>query len=328
MSKKCILGTCKLVKKISDSTAGFRLKVSHKSPEILMITGIIGVVGSTILACRSTLKIDEVLDQTAYSLDKIKEGRATYDLDVYSETDYKKDLAITYAQTAVGIVKLYALPVAGMTLSLSLIIKSNGILRKRNMALVAAYTAVDTAFKEYRQRVVSELGEDKDRHFRFGTEKEKFSEIVVGEDGKNKTVKGTIETVPDGNRRSMYAVDYSKETSKFWSDYRETNIINLNNWERYANEILYVRAVGNKNGIGHFFLHEVYDCLGIERTEASCVVGWTATVEECKNRQVISFGMFENDSQEYENFVMSRVPYIELDFNVDGVIFDDKRIFK
>ena len=68
---------------ISKAVARNSLLVSKASPEILLAAGIVGVVGSTILACRATLKVEEVLEETKDKLELVK----TTDSPEYSETD-------------------------------------------------------------------------------------------------------------------------------------------------------------------------------------------------------------------------------------------------
>ena len=85
------------------------LGLKRHSPEILMVTGIIGVVASTVIACKATLKVNDILDNAKLEVEKIHECAARTDLvDEYSEQDKKKDLAIVYVQTGVKLAKLYA----------------------------------------------------------------------------------------------------------------------------------------------------------------------------------------------------------------------------
>lgn len=79
--------------------AGFQLK--KHSPEILVVTGVIGVVTSAVLACKATRKLDSVLEESKEQIDKIKdyieeEGYS----EEYTEKDASKDLTITYTQSA------------------------------------------------------------------------------------------------------------------------------------------------------------------------------------------------------------------------------------
>ena len=42
--------------------AAFKFK--KHSPEILVVAGVVGVVGSTVMACKATTKVNDILDDT------------------------------------------------------------------------------------------------------------------------------------------------------------------------------------------------------------------------------------------------------------------------
>ena len=143
------------------------LKLKKYSPEILLAAGTVGVVTSTVMACRATLKVEDIVDDAKQKIETIH--RVVSDptmTEKYSEEDSKKDLAIVYTQTAVKLIKLYGPSVALGMASLGCMISSNRILNKRNAALAAAYAAVDRSFKEYRGRVVERFGKQMDRGLR------------------------------------------------------------------------------------------------------------------------------------------------------------------
>ena len=66
--------------------AGFQLK--KHSPEILVVTGVIGVVTSAVLACKATRKLDSVLEESKEQIDKIKDY---IEEEGYSEEYTEKD---------------------------------------------------------------------------------------------------------------------------------------------------------------------------------------------------------------------------------------------
>ena len=142
---------------ISNLTRTFNrtgLKIKKHSPEILLAAGTVGVVVSGVMACKATLKVNEILDESKQQIDTIHSVVANM-AEKYTAEDSKKDLAIVYTQTAVKMIKLYGPSVGLGVVSLGCMIGSNRILSKRNVALAAAYTAVDKSFKEYRGRVIT-----------------------------------------------------------------------------------------------------------------------------------------------------------------------------
>ena len=149
---------------------GFKLK--KHSPEILIVTGVIGIVTSTVMACKATTKVNDIVDETKDMVDKIHDAvenkKHTSDGEEYTQEVANKDLTIVYAQTGLKFVKLYGPAVAIGIASIGCIVGSNHILRKRNIALAAALTAMETSFKEYRGRLIDRFGKDLDRELRFG----------------------------------------------------------------------------------------------------------------------------------------------------------------
>ena len=150
-----------IMNKVSGVFGNVSFKMKKHSPEILMAAGVAGVIVSAVMACKATLKVDAVMDETKEKMDKIhtaEENGTTEAGEDYSKEDAKKDTVIVYAQTGLQLAKTYAPAVAIGALSIASILASNNILRKRNVALTAAYTVLDTDFKNYRSRVIEKFG--------------------------------------------------------------------------------------------------------------------------------------------------------------------------
>ena len=288
--------------------------LSKHSPQILLGAGVVGVVAGTVLACKATLKVNDILDQTKETLEKINEtAESNLPEGEYTQEDVVKDKALVYTQTAMALGKLYFPAIGATTLGIGMILKSHNILNKRTVAMAAAYKVVSETFESYRERVVEELGEDKDRQFRYGIVKEKTVEEVTGEDGKTKKVKGERE-IAMGLATSDYA-KFFDPLSPRWSKVPEYNLMFLRSQEKYANDLLNIR--------GHVFLNEVYDMLGIPRTQPGTVVGWVKNTDERDGSDgYIDFGLYDLDDPNKRAFVNGYNDAILLDFNVDGFIAD------
>lgn len=293
---------------------GFQLK--KHSPEILVVTGAVGTVASAVWACKQTTKLSDILEEGKAVVNQIHEVIDNPELlpegAVYTEEDSKKDLTIAYAQTAVKVIKLYAGPVILGTLSLTAMLTSNNILRKRNVALAAAYTAVDKGFKEYRSRVVERFGEELDKELRYGVKAQKVTETVTNEDGTETEVTKTVDAVnPDD------IGDYAKffdDGCKGWTKDPETNMFFLKQQQAWANDLLKAK--------GYLFLNDVYDALGIPRTKAGQVVGWIYDEKNPIGDNYIDFGIYDIAKPKNRDFVNGYERTILLDFNVDGPILD------
>lgn len=294
---------------------GFALKKS--SPEILVAVGVIGVVATTVVACKSTIKARDILDETKINIDAIHKCRETEDLaEQYTEEDAKKDLVATYVNTGVQLAKTYAPAIALGTLSIVSILASNNILHKRNVAIAAAYATVDHSFKNYRNRVIDRFGESVDRELKHDIKAVKITETVVDEEtGKEKKVKKTVNVVGEV---SEYAKMFD-DGCNGWDKDPNISMAFLRAQQNYATELLRSR--------GHLFLNEVYDMLGIPRTKAGQVVGWTydgVYDEEFNDGDgYVDFGAYDVHRESVRDFVNGYTPAILLDFNVDGVILDD-----
>jgi hypothetical protein len=181
-------------------------------------------------------------------------------------------------------------------------------MKKRNLALVAAYKAIEEGFMAYRKRVIQEHGEKADYMYKNGLRSETVVETEVDEKGKSYKVKKE-KLIKDPNGLSVYA-KFFDETCRQWSKNAEYNLMFLKAQQNYYNNLLMAR--------GHVFLNEVYDALGIPRTQAGSIVGWVIGGGDNN----IDFGIFDGDRPIVRNFVNGYEHSILLDFNVDGAIYD------
>lgn len=290
------------------------LKMKKHSPEILVASGIVGVVTSTVMACKATTKIDEVITESKAHVDMTKKYVEDNGFsEQYTETDYKKDLTIMYTQRGLQLAKLYAPAVILGTVSITAILAGHNILRKRNVALAAAYATVDKGFKEYRGRVIERFGEELDKELKYNIKAKEVDEIKVDEKtGKEEVVKKTV-NVADPSTYSDYA-RFFDDGCTGWTKDPEYNLMFLKDQQRYANDRLKTK--------GCLFLNEVYDMLGIPRTKAGAIVGWIFDEKHPNGDNFVDFGIYDIHNDKKRDFVNGYERTILLDFNVDGVIYD------
>lgn len=297
-----------IMKSVNGVASKAVMKLKKHSPEILVVAGIAGTVVSAVLACKATTKVAEILDETKGTLDTIHEGMETGAINgqEYTTEDGKKDTVVVYAQTGVKLAKLYGPAIILGTLSITSILASNNILRKRNVALGAAYAAIDKSFKEYRGRVIERFGEQVDTELKYGIKAKKFEEIEVDpETGKEKKVKKTV-MVADPNLQSDYAV-YFDSKSRNYETNPDYNRMFLKAQQAFANDKLQTR--------GHLFLNEVLDDLDLPRTPAGQIVGWTKDGPDgYVNFRIVEVERVIEDGR--------HEPALLLDFNVEGNIWE------
>lgn len=279
------------------------LILKKHSPEILTVVGIAGMIGTTVMASRATLKLNPILEDIK---DAKSNAVATAEEEVlqtgtYDKKRYSKAVTKVYLDGAVDISKLYGATITLGLSSVACLIVAQGIMKRRVVALAAAYKTLEASFSEYRKRVIDAIGEDKEEDIRLGRK----TVEIVDEKGKTKKV-----TTLDPIGTSPYA-KFFDEYSQNWSKTPEYNLLFLRAQQNHANDLLRAR--------GHVFLNEVYDMLDIPRTQAGQVVGWLLSDE---GDDFIDFGIYDLDNKNGHMFVNGLERSILLDFNVDGIIYD------
>lgn len=298
------------------NTAG--LEIKKHSPEILLVAGIVGTVASTVMACKATTKVSKIMEEKNEQVKIVHDVLETQP-EQYSEEDSKRDLTIIYAQTGVKLVKNYAPAIILGGLSIASIVAGHTILKKRNVALAAAYAVVDTSFKKYRKNVVERFGSELDKELRYGIKAKEIEEVVVDEKGKEKIQKKTIQVADNGlDDISDYARFYD-DGNTGWQKDPELNLMFLRRQQEWANEKLKAQ--------GYLFLNDVYEMLGIPRSKAGQSVGWIyrPNDEKFEGDSYVDFGIYNVNREANRNFVNGYEPTILLDFNVDGNILNDPR---
>lgn len=267
------------------------LKLQKNSPHLLFAAGVVGIVGTVVMASKATLKLNDVLDDAEAEIADVKSDLK------HRKGQYQKDLAYVYTKNTMEIVRLYAPAVALGTVSIAALTGSHIQLTRRNTAVTAAYAAVSTAYDNYRAKVREELGDEKESTLYHGVNVQK---VMI--DNKSEEI-----VMVDPNSRSPYARIFDEYSIQYTKN-AEINKLFVLAQQNYLNDLLHAR--------GHVFLNEAYDCLGLERSSAGAVVGW---VLDQQGDNYIDFGLYKPASSRFMNGLERA---IVLDFNVDGVIFD------
>ena len=289
------------------------LKVKKYSPEILIVAGVVGTVTSAVMACKATTKLNRVLDDGKEECLKVKEYvEANGYSEKYTEEDSKKDLAIINIQTGVKVAKLYAPSVILGTLSITAMLTSNNILRKRNVALAAAYTAVNNSFKEYRGRVVERFGKELDKELRYNIKTKEVDNTVTDENGNETTTKETVNVIDPNTIDDTAKIWY--EGNPGWSKDPEFNLMYLKKQQAYASDKLKAQ--------GYLFLNEVYEMLGFPKTAAGQQIGWIYDEKNPIGDNFVDFGLYDIHDNRKIAFVNGDERAVLLEFNHDGNILE------
>ncbi|ADD81067.1 gp069 [Rhodococcus phage ReqiPoco6] len=276
------------------------LKLQKNSPTILFGAGVVGVVGTVVLASRATLKVSDIVDEASKNLETINANAGSEE---YSAEDAVKDKGVVYVKTALDVTKLYGPAFILGVASIGCLAGSHNILTRRNAALGAAYAGVEKAFREYRGRVIDEIGEEKEARIYQPVEE------VDAVDAEGKKTKVSVPTAVGG---SPYKRIFD-ESNKNWNKQTEFNQMFIRTQQNYANDMLRAR--------GYLFLNDVYEMLGIERSKEGQIVGWALPENGSMGDGYVDFGVFSNVHQGMK-FVMGDERSIWLDFNVDGNILE------
>ena len=146
-------------------------KVTQYSPEILTGMGIAGMVTTTVLAVRATPKAMQLIED-------------------FKEQVLLEDEEITPIDAVKVAWKPYIPAVVTGVFSTACLIGANSVNARRNAALATAYKISETAFSDYKAKVIETIGEKKEQAVRDHVAKEKIeknpvstSEVIITEKG-------------------------------------------------------------------------------------------------------------------------------------------------
>jgi hypothetical protein len=278
------------------------------SPQILLGIGVVGVVAAGVLACKATLKLEEVVSKAEAEIADVKDRRSVNEFD--TETEFNKALAKVYIDRTYQVVKLYTPALSVATVGIGCLLGSYGVLNQRNVASIAAYQTLSSGFEQYRRRVVEDLGEDKDKEYRYGLVEREVPQF--DEDGNKVGTKKLVEATIDGDG---YAREFD-EGNELWSRVPGMNRLTLTNQQNWLNDRL------NKHG--YLFLNDVYKALGFPQTSGGQVVGWLSeghrNFDGATMDGYIDLGLDEIEKFGKDGYVDPYEGTVLLDFNVDGMM--------
>lgn len=144
------------VKDLARSAIGI---VQKNSPYILTGLGVAGVVSTAVMTGHATIKAVRVVDE-ANSI------RSEMD-----QASLKEKFLLTW--------KLYLPPVIMGATSIACIIGAQSVSTKRNAALAGLYSLTETTLKEYQDKVVEQIGANKEQKIREEVAQEKLDKNPV-----------------------------------------------------------------------------------------------------------------------------------------------------
>lgn len=276
------------------------------TPEILAVVGVGGVITAGVLAARATLKLDDLVTTLEADREAVKET------EFETEKDRAKALFKAQSKFVLGLVKIYGPAAALGVAGIGALLGGQGVLKRRNVALVGAYSSLEQVYREYRKRVIDEVGEEKEQEIRLNLRA--VDEVEGDESDKPADVLSDQHKVILG--ASEYAVFFDRYNSSNYSPHYDTNMSFLRIAQTHLNDMLVSRR--------YLFLNEAYDAMGLPRTESGQVVGWMydPKVNEGDNHVDLGLDNFENIRNGSIRNKAFTDNAILIDPNVDGVIVD------
>ena len=216
---------------LSQLARNVKLSLSKHSPAILIGIGITGMLTTTVLAVKATPKALRLMEEKKEELEVN---------------------TLTPVETVKTTWKCYVPAAVTGAVSIACLIGANSVNAKRNAALATAYKLSETAFTEYREKVVETIGEKKER-----TVRDKVSEKQIQENPVRQT-----EVIVTGRGQTLFFEPLSHRY--FYSD--------LEKIKRAENKL-------NKDIICDPFesgvtLNDFYEEIGIPTTATGDNLGW------------------------------------------------------
>ena len=207
-------------------------KVTTKhSPEILLGLGIAGGITTTVLAVKATPKALTLLEEEKRSRRKNDEDDKLKPIEVV-KTAWKPYIPAV---------------VSGIT-SIACVVGSHSINAKRNAVIATAYKLTETAFSEYRDAVVEQIGEKKEqeiqdkvseKHVRKAME---TNEVIITGNGKTLFYDPIIDRLFESDLQTVRRVINDINAQIIHQDY-----ISLNEFY-YALGLKQVETIGDQMG--------------------------------------------------------------------------------
>lgn len=282
--------------------------VKSKSPEILAVVGIAGIITSAVMACIASTKVKDTVEEAKNIIEDTHNEIEENDFD---EKQTRKEITFAYTRAGWKIAKPYVAPVVLGIASIGSLIGSTAIYRKRNAALAVTCTMLDKSFKDYRARIVEKFGEEADNDARLGLFARKFDKTITDlETGKEKKAKETVKVCEHDIPNNAWD-RFFDETNLHFRKNAEYNQLFIEQQQAFANKLL--------RRDGYIMLNDVYDLLGLDRSKDGFQVGW---IFDPDHPDKIDFGLTTVNRMRSQDFLDGYERSVILSFNVDGYIMD------
>lgn len=228
------------------------------SPKLLLAAGLVAIGAGFAWAIVNTAKkLDGVCETHNNEIEKLKD---LYDVDGNDEMtegekkEFRSEILKEKGHFILDVVRVYIGPVAIVGLGVASILTSHHILNTRYLGACTALQAVTEAYSQYREKVISEQGIEKDLEYASKS-------VSVDENGVIKTEKYNV---PDDV--NCITRIFSETTSESWTTIPDYNYAFIKGQLNAAKREGFQR--------GHLFLNDLLRKLNLPESEAGCYLGW------------------------------------------------------
>lgn len=299
---------------VTRSLNAAKFQMVKHSPTILMAVGVAGVVTSTVMACRATLDLDEILSMRLEHIRRFRNAKDEKNIPEYTEENFKNDVKIVNTKTVLDIVKLYGPSVVVGAVSIACIFQSHRILTTRNAALSAAYATLHEDFQNVLKRIDENVDEELANKIKYNEGSKNVDSVITHEDGSAETKTEQVKTVdPDASPYTFYFGPYIQGVhgsfkNPHWSKDPQQTLMHLRGVEEYLNALLRVKS--------KLFLNEALEELNLPLTKVGQIAGWFYDDKDPFDHH-ISLGIRNLKPEDIDPNLGVRVV-----FNVDGNIWE------
>lgn len=300
------------------AAGGSGLFLKAHAPEIMVSSGVAGFVVTVISACKATGKAHEILEAKEEALTA---NDRCYHEKTLNAGEYEENAKIINRNAKWALIKAYTPTATGLVVSVILVLGGYRMINGRLVKTAAAYKILEDGFGRYRENVRDEFGEETDwrmlnsiRPERLeAAEKEREANREAEADRKRKKKNYEKRRTAHQEVYSKFFDQYSDRWRRSWTPEQVWEY--LRQKQREANDMLSIRK--------HIFLNEVYDLLGLDRTEEGAVVGWILTKNNPNSH--VDFGLDSMPDDARRKFLSAERNEdikIWLHFNPDGLIYN------
>lgn len=295
-------------KKIYNSVKSGLVKAA---PGLMITCGIAGVAVGSYKAAQVTPMAKEA----------IAEFKATRDaIEQHEEDPEAKRECIKAGYRSLGstLLHAYAKPVLFVTGGTALILGGHGIVSKRLATTTASLISTDRLFRNYRNNVIEDQGEEADFRYRTGVKTVNVETVEQDVRGRKRKVNKEYDVLEElANDPFLKLFDESNP------NFTKNPTRNLD-FLRQQVDFLNRRLVAE----GFVSLNDVLYQLGYNRCAEGSIYGWFYDPDNPNCHNEIDIGIKDIRRKTIQNAINGYEPVILLNFNVDGLIINKLPKFK